>query len=676
MNMSEKFLLDKTHFPLNRDVLVTCALPYSNGPFHIAHLRTYIPGDTFARFLKKIGQDTIFVCGSDEHGTPILLNAEKKGIEPGQLSRKYHEKFKKVLYRLSVNFDYYGQTDSKTNHKQAQSMVQAMIDNGYVYTKKLSQFYCTNCKKYLPDRFLRGVCAFCGAQARGDECDVGCGKHLSPDDILDPKCEICGDTPKLKTTEHYFFKLSQFSDFLKKYIPNTKSTKNAKNYALNWIKDGLNDWCISRNLKWGVKFPNSENLIMYVWVDAPNGYISFTKELTDQWEYYWKKDGGIIHFIGPDIIYHHCIFWPAMLKAANYNLPYAVVASGSVKIEGKPFSKTRGYAVWLEEDYLDKGFDPDVLRYYITSFTGQTKDLDFSWKIYQEKLNNELVAILGNFVYRSLHFTNKHFGEIPNFKYDKKIKEKIIETVGTYWNFFDRYEFKGAIDSVLTLAKFSNEYFQRNKPWKLIKEDKEKCKDVLGNSLWLTKALAILIEPFMPKKAQNIWESLSQKDDISNVKIDQVLNLEEGSKLKKPKLLFKKIEDKVIDKIEDEFFKRIQKVDQKPQKEEIEMIDFSDFQKINLLVGEIKKVENVKGADKLLKINIDLGDREKQVVAGLAQHYSQDDLIGKKVVLLDNLKPAKLKGVESQGMLLAAEDKTKVSLLTVDLDVANGSKVL
>ena len=415
---------------------------------------------------------------------------------------------------------------------------------------------------------------------------------------------------------------------------------------------------------------------MYVWVDAPIGYISFTKECSKAWEYYWKKDGSIIHFIGPDIIYHHCIFWPAILKAAGYNLPYGVVASGAVKVEGKPFSKTRGYAVWLEKDYLDNGFDPDALRYYITSFTGQTKDLDFSWSIFHEKVNNELVAILGNFVYRTLHFTFKNFQKIPEFTQDEKIKQKIIDTVQSYWRAFDKYELKEAIDSVIALAKFGNEYFQRNEPWALIKKDSKKCQNVLGNALWLTKALALLIEPFMPKKAKSIWEDLSQQGDIRNITLDDVLLLDSGTKLEKPRMLFKKIEKDVIDRVESEFFARIQKIDEEDKGEKMNIIEHDDFQKLNLLVGEVLEVDKIKGADKLVKLKINIGNQDKQVVAGIAQHYTKDQLLGKKVVLLENLKPAKLRDVDSEGMVLAAEENGKIVLLTVDSDIANGSKVL
>ena len=460
------------------------------------------------------------------------------------------------------------------------------------------------------------------------------------------------------------------------YLNKAKSTKNATNYALNWVKQGLNDWCISRNLSWGVKFPKRDDLVVYVWIDAPIGYVSFTRGYTEDWEYYWKGNGNIIHFIGPDIIYHHCIFWPAMLKAAGYNLPYAVVASGAVKVEGKAFSKTRGYAVWLEKDYLDNKFDPDALRYYITSFTGQTKDLDFSWSIFHEKVNNELVAILGNFVYRTLHFAYKNFQKIPDFMQDDKIKQKIIETVKAYWGAFDKYEFKEAIDSVIALAKFGNEYFQRNEPWVLIREDSKKCQNVLGNALWLTKALAILIEPFMPKKSQSIWQDLSQQDEVRNVTLDHVLTLNSGTKLQKPQILFEKIEKDVIDSIESEFFERIQKINEESEGEDMKIIEYADFEKINMVVGEIIEADAIKGADKLLKMKVNIGDQEKQVVAGLAQYYKMEELVGKKVILLENLKPAKLRGVESQGMILAAEAGEKVVLLTVDSDMENGAKVL
>ncbi len=407
---------------IRKPILVTCGLPYTNGPCHLGHLRTYVPADFYVRYLRRVGEEVVFVCGSDNHGTPVVVSAEEAGVSPRSLAEKYHKHFFETFRRVNVIFDHFGMTDDPANHHRTRAIMKRLIDNGYIYSKTVHQSYCPRCKRFLPDRYVEGLCPHCNAPARGDECDQGCGRHLEPGEIKEPTCTVCGTRAEFRDQEHYFFKLSEFKDFLLSYLDTLEGTSNARNYALGWVKDELHDWCVTRTLDWGVKFPGREDLVVYVWVDAPVGYIAFTEEWGSEsgkdWKDYWCGDTRVTHFIGGDIIYHHCIFWPALLKGAGYGIPQAIVASGMVKVDDHKFSKSRGYVVWTNEDYLDKGLSPDYLRYYLLSYTNHTKELNFSWKVFQERVNNELVNTLGNFVYRTLYFAHKEYGGIPEGEAD------------------------------------------------------------------------------------------------------------------------------------------------------------------------------------------------------------------------------------------------------------------
>jgi methionyl-tRNA synthetase len=558
LNLNSK----KEHkFPLNKPVLVTCGLPYVNGPCHIAHLRTYVPADIFVRFLRKMGQDVVFFCGSDTHGTPITVKAEEEGVTPQEIMEKYHKHFIEIFPRLEIHFTNYGSTDHPLTHHRTRQIVKALQENGYVYSKMLALPYCPQCKRFLPDRYQRGICPYCGATARGDECDQGCGRYLEPGELMDPKCSICGTKPEMRETRHYFLKLTAFEDFLKEYLPEMDGTDIARNYALQWVESGLKDWNITRNLDWGVKVPGEEGLVYYVWVDAPIGYIGSTEEWAERtggdWEYYWKGPGLLIHFIGGDIVYHHCLFWPSMLKGAGYDVPYAVVASGMVRVEGKIFSKSRGYVIWVEEDYLEKGLDPDALRYYVASYTGHTRDLDFSWSTYGEKLNKELVGTLGNFLYRALLFANRNYGVVPEGEVEPEVREEIEKVIETIRDGLDEYEFKKIVDAVIGLAAYGNRYLQSREPWKLTKTDPKKASEAIHNSLWIVKAIAVLIEPVMPSKSEAIWEQLGtpRKDAI----IEEALaSLKVGTPLGKPEILFEQIPEETIKEYTEMVLERIE----------------------------------------------------------------------------------------------------------------------
>ena len=540
--------------PFEKQVLVTSALPYVNGECHIGHLRTYVPADIYVRMLRKRGYDVIFISGSDTHGTPIVLSAEALGTTPEAVIERYHEHFKRIFKELHVDFDYYGQTDSETNHRRTEDLVTKMIENDYVYKQKIKQAFCTTCGRFLPDRYVEGTCPYCGELARGDECDQGCGKHLEPGEIAEPKCKICGNDADFKDQEQFFFKLSSFTDFLLSYLDTLGGTLNARNYAREWVKKELTDWCITRNLEWGVKFPGRDDLVVYVWVDAPIGYISFTEELfqgivegADGWRRYWNDEddkSAIVHFIGTDIIYHHCIFWPAMLKGAGYSLPAAVVASGMVKIDGKTFSKSRGNVVWVA-DFLER-YHPDTLRYYLVAQSSHTKELDFSWESFAMRVNKELVAILGNLVYRVLSFGYKNFGVVPDGEIEEEVFDEIKKTKEEVLSAVEDYEFKKLVDAVMKLADFGNSYFQREEPWHLIKQGEQgraRCGEIIKNVLQLIKAICILLEAVMPVKMEEVWEELGMDADLHTVKLDELLvPVESGKALKEPSRLFEKVE--------------------------------------------------------------------------------------------------------------------------------------
>ncbi|MCD6492934.1 MAG: methionine--tRNA ligase [Archaeoglobaceae archaeon] len=650
--------------------LITCGLPYANGKAHIGHLRTYIPADIYVKYLRMLGEDVIFVCGSDSHGTPIVVNAEQANLTPKQLVDIYHKHFKEIFEKLDVNFDYYGRTDEEYHHKTTQEMVKKLIEKGYVYPKEIELAYCPKCERFLPDRYVEGICPYCGEIARGDECDQGCGRHLEPGEILDAKCKICGSRAVYKKQKHYFFKLTEFKEFLEEYLDKLNGTENALNYARQWVKTELKDWCITRNLEWGVKFPG-EDLVVYVWVDAPIGYISFTKKACEKlgkdWKDIWLKDGEIIHFIGLDIVYHHCIFWPAMLKGAEYNLPKAIVASGMVKVEGKTFSKSRGYVVWVEEDYLKAGLNTDYLRYYIVNYTSHQKDLNFSWEIFKDKVNNELIATLGNFMYRVLHFAWKNFKEIE-MDVDNEVIDKIEEIKSKIVESLEDWEFKVASDAFMELASFGNLYFQNAKPWELIKKNRDGCRKAVSSCLQLVKALIILGYPILPKTMVEMGKIIGI--DVKNAKIDDALKVDERIVVKKPKVPFEKIEDEKIKELEEKMMKRI-------RGEEVEenVIDIDYFTKLDLRIGKIVKAERIKKSKKLLKLEIDIGNEIRQVVAGIAENHEPESLIGKLVPILVNLKPAKLMGVESQGMILAVDVDGKAILLHPEKEVPIGSKI-
>ncbi|NWF97195.1 MAG: methionine--tRNA ligase [Candidatus Thorarchaeota archaeon] len=666
--MSDSTVIDT--FPCKEPVLVTCGLPYASGPLHIGHLRTYVPADVFVRLLRKMGVDATFVCGSDTHGTPVLTSAEAKGVSARELYLKYHQHYLNIFPRLNIHFDNYGSTDDPENIHRTLELVKSLQRNGFIYPKELETPYCDKCKRSLPDRFVRGECPYCHNDARGDECDQGCGRYLEPGEVLNPRCAVCGSQTRLVKRTHYYFRLTAFDSFLREYLQGIQGTKNARNYALGWVNEGLRDWCITRDLNWGVRFPGDESLVLYVWVDAPIHYISSTEQWAkktgqaDAWEKYWMPGNGkIVHFIGQDIVYHHCVFWPSMLKGSGYNLPHAVVASGMLNIGGHKFSRSRGYVVWIEDDYLAMGLDPDYLRYYMVSFTGHTRDLDFSFEAFQDKVNTELAGTFGNFIYRAIYFTKKHFDTVPEGVVEPVLQSEIRRAVQTAIDSANEYEPKRLADEVLRLASVGNNYFQSNKPWDLVKTDRKRAAQVLFNCVALIKALAILVEPIMPGIAERIWTQLGHTGtDIHGVPLEECcLAPAVGTQIREPIPLITKIEEDFLAKLKENIDKRILDAEarakgEKPMEEtRTETVTLEEFKKLDLRAGKILRVERIPKKDKLLLLTVDIGSETRTIVTGLADQYTPEELTGITALFLINLEPRKIGGVESKGMILAVE---------------------
>ncbi|MFB6284608.1 MAG: methionine--tRNA ligase [Halobacteria archaeon] len=695
-------------YPNDDTALVTCALPYANGKAHLGHLRTYIPGDAFTRGLRKLGQDVVFVSGSDMHGTPIVVNAEEQGVEPEELAGEYHEYFESTFPEIDVDFDYYGNTHQESNFRNTREIVRKLDEAGYIYEDSMMVAYDPEHGRTLPDRYVEGECPHCGnEEARGDECDE-CGRHLEPGDIIDPVSKITGSPAEYVEQEHRFFALSEFKEFLREFVDDLEGTSNAKNQPKQWIEEGLQDWCITRDLDWGVPYPGEDDepeatvkekaedeLVLYVWVDAPVEYISATEEWsresgdTDRWREIWQEDDGdIIHFIGGDIIQHHCVFWPAMLHGADYTLPRAVLASGLVKINDRAFSTSRGRAVWLDDDYLDEGFDPDLIRYYILSYTGFENDLNFSWSLFQERVNNEIVDTLANFTYRSLLLTDDNFGGVPDGTIDAEVEEAIDDCVERFRESVNDYDLKGVAEAGMALAGFGNEYIQQNQPWKHVGDEPEKAGDILFNCLQVSKAVALLLEPVMPSAAEEIWSQLDEDGDVHKATVVEAFDPVSGG-LGKPAHVFEDIPDDEIDELESRLEERIAESDdgddeggedKRQEKPDVDvpgisddLVSFEEFQELDLRVGKIREVEDAEDSDSLLVLRVDVGVEERQVVAGLKGLHEPSDLVGKKVVMAANLEPAEIFGRESQGMVLAAGEDA--DLLTTYGDSPPGTEI-
>ncbi|MFD1647477.1 methionine--tRNA ligase [Haloarchaeobius litoreus] len=695
-------------FPTAQPAVVTCGLPYANGDLHVGHLRSYTAGDVLSRSLEKLGQQTAFVCGSDMHGTPIAVNADEAGVSPEEFAMEYHEQYQETFPQFNVEFDNYGHTHDETNTELTQSIVETLEEKGYVYEKEIKVAWDPIEDQPLPDRYVEGTCPYCGEHARGDECDEGCGRHLEPGEIEDPVSTRTGNPAEYRERPHRFFEVSELSEYLSGFLDRLEGTSNARNQPREWIESGLEDWCITRDLDWGIDYPGEEDLVLYVWVDAPIEYISSTKQYSDRvgadeydWEQVWKETdsgeagGEVVHVIGRDIIQHHTIFWPAMLEVAEFSEPRAVCATGFVTINGKGLSTSRNRAIWAQE-YLDEGFHPDLLRYYLTTMGGFQQDLDFSWDRFQERVNGELVGTVGNFLYRSLLFAYRNFGGTPDADLSAEVEERIEEAVDDFTAAVNEYEIRKAGDAAVKLAQFGNEYIQRNEPWKL---DDDEAAPVIRDCVQLAKAVTVLIEPVAPEKAEAAWAQVGGEGDVHDVTLDAALE-PPAAEFDEPAELFEQVEDERVEELNEKLAERVAEAasgddeagdaDDETESEESggddgsdvsdeldplldERIGFDDFEALDIRVGRIESAVPVEGADKLAKLEVDIGFETRQVVAGIKQLHDLDELPGTKVVLLANMEKAELFGVESNGMVLAAGEQA--DLLTTHGDAEPGTKV-
>ena len=668
--------------------LITTALPYANGPVHIGHLAgVYVPADIYVRYLRKKGEDVAFIGGSDEHGVPITIKAQKEGVTPQDIVDRYHKIIKDSFEELGISFDIYSRTSSKTHHELSSAFFKKLYDEGKFIEKTSMQFYDEKVGQFLADRYIVGKCPHCGNErAYGDQCEA-CGTSLNATDLIDPVSAITGNKPELKETKHWYLPLDQYEGWLKEWIleEHKEWKPNVYGQCKSWLDNGLQPRAVTRDLDWGVPVPieGAEGKVLYVWFDAPIGYISATKDLTPEWEKYWKDpETRMIHFIGKDNIVFHCIIFPAMLKAdGSYILPDNVPANEFLNLEGDKISTSRNWAVWLHEYLVEFPGKQDVLRYVLTANAPETKDNDFTWKDFQTRNNSELVAIYGNFINRTLVLTQKYFanrvperGELTD--YDKEVLAEIPQIVERVEKSLETFHFRDALKEAMNLARLGNKYLADTEPWKVIKTDEGRVKTILNICLQISANLSTLMEPFMPFSSQKLREFMNI-DVIDWAKMGDGV-IPAGHELGEAGLLFEKIEDATIQAQIDKLLatkkaNEMASVKAAPAKENIQ---YEDFMKMDIRVGTIIAAEKVAKTKKLMKLTVDTGIDERTIVSGIAEHYTPEEVIGRQVSVLVNLEPKPLKGIVSQGMILMAENADgTLSFVSPDKEVKPGSEV-
>ncbi|MCH7524680.1 MAG: methionine--tRNA ligase [Bacteroidetes bacterium] len=667
---------------------ITAALPYTNGPIHIGHLAgVYVPADIYARYLRLTGNDVAFMCGSDEHGVPITIKAKKEGVSPQDIVDKYHTIIKKSFEDFGITFDNYSRTTAKIHHETASEFFTTLYDKGEFIEEVTEQLYDAEAKQFLADRFVVGTCPKCGnEESYGDQCEV-CGTSHNATDLINPKSAITGATPTLKKTKHWFLPLDKHEDFLKEWIleGHKKDWKsNVYGQCKSWIDDGLRPRAVTRDLDWGIPVPldDAKDKVLYVWFDAPIGYISATKEWAKRvgkdWKPYWKdKDTKLVHFIGKDNIVFHCIIFPAMLKAeGSYILPDNVPANEFLNLADSKFSTSKNWAVWLPDYLQDFPNQQDVLRYTLTANAPETKDNNFTWKDFQARNNNELVAIFGNFINRVVVLTHKYYnGIVPTPNEFTKVDEETLAKLKVYPTIIsssiERYRFREALGELMNLARLGNKYLADEEPWKVIKTDETRVQTIMYVALQIASALAVLSEPFLPftshklKKILNVSSSafIDRNESVGGVENnwEDVSNkealLSAGHQIGKAELLFSKIEDKEIqvqlDKLE--AIKKANEADNKVTELQKDTITFEDFKKLDIRVGTILEAKKMPKTKKLLVLKVDTGMDIRTIVSGIAESFTAEEVVGKKVTVLVNLATRKLRGIESQGMILMTE---------------------
>jgi methionyl-tRNA synthetase len=674
---------------------ITAALPYTNGPIHIGHLAgVYVPSDIYSRYLRLQGKDVAFICGSDEHGVAISMKAKKDGITPQQVIDKYDGIIRQSFIDFGISFDNYSRTSSEIHHKTAQEFFKKLYDKGDFIEEVTEQLYDAKADQFLADRFVTGTCPKCdNPEAYGDQCER-CGSTLNATDLINPKSTITGETPILKETKHWFLPLDRYQDFLEKWILQDHKNDwktNVLGQVKSWLDDGLKPRAVTRDLDWGIDVPveGAEGKKLYVWFDAPIGYISSTKEWAEkegkEWEPYWKDaDTKLVHFIGKDNIVFHCIIFPAMLKAeGSYILPDNVPANEFLNLEGNKLSTSKNWAVWLHEYLQDFPNQQDVLRYALTSNAPETKDNDFTWKDFQARNNNELVAVFGNFINRVVVLTNKYYdGIVPTPNEFTEVDEATLTELKAYpeviSSSIERYRFREALGEMMNVARLGNKYLADEEPWKMVKENPERVQTQMYVALQIAAALSVLAEPFLPFTATKLENMLQCKLSWNDISKNSDL-LPAGSKIGQAELLFSKIEDEEVQKQVDKLLatKKANEMENAKAKPQKEVATFDDFTKLDIRVGTILEAEKMPKANKLLVLKVDTGIDIRTIVSGIAEHFSPEEVVGKRVTVLVNLAPRALRGVESAGMILMTNNaEGKLVFVNPDADgVMNGALI-
>lgn len=652
---------------MSNKVFIGVAWPYANGSLHLGHIAgCYLPADIFARYNRLKGRDVLMVSGSDEHGTPITITADAEKITPQKVVDRYNKEHTENMEQLGISFDLFTRTTTKNHESVVQDLFSTLYKKKYIYKKSMNAYYCKNCSRFLPDRYIEGTCPHCHETgARGDQCDR-CGKLLDSSELEDVRCKLCGCTPVLQTTEHLFFSLSSFESKLLEWIDNKKHWKsNVQKFTYNWLKGGLKDRAVTRDLSWGIKVPvpGFEKKRIYVWFDAVTGYLSASKEWSQKkgeplkWEEWWKnKDARHYYFLAKDNIPFHSIIWPSMLMGydESLNLPYDIPANEYLCLSGEQFSKSRCVAVWVPD--ILKQFDADAIRYYLSINMPENKDSNWLWNDFVAKNNDELVGTYGNFIHRVVTFTSKNFGSIPKMQnleeMDEEVLKKIEEACIEVGDSIEHCKFKKGLRAAMNLAQYGNYYFDQNQPWKLVKTDKERCGTVLHMCIKIVQALAVCTAPYLPFSSDTVWRMLGNKDSVKSWN-DAQSELNAGVLLEKPTLVFKKV---LLEDI---------------------VVDSDPFSKLDLRVAKIVEVKDHPQADKLYVLQLDLGPLGKRtIVAGIKPYYTKEELQDKSIIIVSNLKPAKLRGIESKGMLLAAADDLCVCSLLNPKDATPGSEIV
>ena len=649
--------------------LVTSALPYANGPVHIGHLAgVYVPSDIYTRYLRLRGEDVIHVCGTDEHGVPITIKAKQEGVTPQDIVDKYHQIIGDSFKGLGISFDIFSRTTTPTHYATASEFFKKLYEGGKFIEQTSEQYYDEEAKQFLADRYIMGTCPHCGNdRAYGDQCEK-CGTSLNSTDLIDPKSMISGSKPVMKETKHWYLPLNDYQKDLEKWIltDHKEWKSNVYGQCKSWFDLGLQPRAVSRDLDWGIPVPveGAEGKVLYVWFDAPIGYISATKDLTPEWEKYWKsEDTKMVHFIGKDNIVFHCIVFPSMLMAdGTYNLPENVPANEFLNLEGDKISTSRNWAVWLHEYLEEFPGKEDVLRYVLCANAPETKDNDFTWKDFQTRNNSELVAIFGNFVNRALMLTQKYFdGKVPAVgardDFDRVTLDEMPRIKKAVEDYIEQYRFRDALKEAMNLARLGNKYLADTEPWKVAKTDMDRVATILNVALQITANLSIVFEPFLPFSTEKLLKMLNTQE-FGWDKLGSTDLMPVGHQLGKPELLFEKIEDATIEaqlkKLEDtKLANALKEHKAEPQKEETQ---FDDFMKMDIRVGTITAAEKVAKTKKLLKLTVDTGIDTRTIVSGIAEHFEPEALVGKQACFLVNLAPREIKGITSNGMILMAQD--------------------